>query len=172
MRNFTSAKPLNRLSSSRSQSSSSLAKEAAVPRPRTSSFDRYADQGVDDYSDDFAKNGPASGSDSQKLRLASKLSSRSWVSTHATWVLFRTHGKLQLGEDEKDEEDPFAEVEDALDGGFDTDTLEANVHRDKVAKMCSFVNDLLDGMNAEADELAIRDGCIYLVCPDHVSLRV
>lgn len=44
-----------------------------------------------------------------------------------------------------------------------SDSLEANVHRDKIARMCSFVNDLLDGMSAEADELAIQDGCIYLV---------
>lgn len=75
---------------------------------------------------------------------------------------------LQLGEDELDEEDPFAEVEDGLAPGLDSDSLEANVHRDKVAKMCSFVNDLLDGMNAEADELAVRDGCIYLVRRSHV----
>lgn len=66
-----------------------------------------------------------------------------------------------------DEEDPFAEVEDGFGGTQDADSLEANVHRDKIAKMCSFVNDLLDGMNAEADELAVRDGCIYLV---HINI--
>lgn len=70
---------------------------------------------------------------------------------------------FQLGDDDLDEEDPFAEVEQILDAEQSNDSLEADVHRDKIARMCSFVNDLLDGMSAEADELAIRDGCIYLV---------
>lgn len=68
-----------------------------------------------------------------------------------------------MGDGDLDEEDPFAEVEQNIQVEESTDSLEANVHRDKIARMCSFVNDLLDGMSAEADELAIRDGCIYLV---------
>ena len=64
-----------------------------------------------------------------------------------------------------DEEDPFAEVGVIPSGEDDQDDLEANVHRDTLARMCSFVDDLLDGMGAEADELAIRDGCLYLVRP-------
>lgn len=70
---------------------------------------------------------------------------------------------LQLGDDDLDEEDPFAELEQNIEVEESSDSLEANVQRDKIARMCSFVNDLLDGMSAEADELAIRDGCIYLV---------
>jgi hypothetical protein len=62
-----------------------------------------------------------------------------------------------------DEDDPFAEVEQTLDQAEGDDSLEANVQRDKLARVCSFITDLLDGMNAEADELAIRDGCIYLI---------
>lgn len=79
-------------------------------------------------------------------------------------ILLRSVPLLQLGDDDLDEEDPFAEVEQNIEIEESSDSLEANVHRDKIARMCSFVNDLLDGMSAEADELAIRDGCIYLVC--------
>jgi hypothetical protein len=75
---------------------------------------------------------------------------------------------FQLGDDDLDEEDPFAEVEQILDAEQSNDSLEADVHRDKIARMCSFVNDLLDGMSAEADELAIRDGCIYLVSSQRI----
>lgn len=70
---------------------------------------------------------------------------------------------MQLGDNDFDEEDPFSELDQDIEAAESNDSLEANVHRDKIARMCSFVNDLLDGMNAEADELAIRDGCIYLV---------
>lgn len=70
---------------------------------------------------------------------------------------------FQLGDEEADEEDPFAQVDGGLSEDASQDDLQANVLRDKITRMCSFVNDLLDGMNAEADELAVRDGCLYLV---------
>lgn len=122
-------------------------KPSRIDSARSSGLGRFSEKETDDYSDLFAKGSATPESAPGRLELTNKLSSRSW-----------------LGDEEADEDDPFAEVEDALggDGGSD-DTLEANVHREKVAKMCSFVNDLVDGMSAEADELAIRDGCIYLV---------
>lgn len=75
----------------------------------------------------------------------------------------------KLGDDDLDEEDPFAEGEQNIQVEESSDSLEANVQRDKIARMCSFVNDLLDAMSAEADELAIRDGCIYLVSSEMVT---
>lgn len=108
---------------------------------------RFSEADSEDYSDVFGKSASGLGNvRGAQLELNRKLSSKSW-----------------LGDDEQDEEDPFAEVEEAFDDEKDLDNLEANVYREQVAKMCSFVNDLLDGMSAEADELLIQDGCVHLV---------
>lgn len=56
-------------------------------------------------------------------------------------------------------------MDDDLSGEEDigTDILSANYHRDRVARMCSFVNDLLNGMMDQAEESILKEGCLYLV---------
>lgn len=102
---------------------------------------RYAEDDHDeDYSDIFGKvsaalDRPASekGSDQGTLMLTSKLSNNSW-----------------LGDDEDDEDDPFAQLEE----GFDEMDLEANVARDKHARLCTQVEGLVGSLKvSHADDV-------------------
>lgn len=103
---------------------------------------RYAeDEQDEDFSDIFGKvTAPASKQDSEKgsdcgtLMLNSKLSNNSW-----------------LGDDD-DDDDPFAQLEE----GFDETDLEANVARDKYARLCTQVEGLVGSLKISQpdDELA------------------
>ena len=101
---------------------------------------RFAEDDHDeDYSDIFGKvsaalNRPESekGSDEGTLVLTSKLSNRSW-----------------LGDDEDDEDDPFAQLEE----GFDEMDLDANVARDRYARLCTQVESLVGSLKvSQADD--------------------
>ena len=103
---------------------------------------RYAENEHDeDFSDVFGKanalHGKAdsdkvSASDGGTLMLSSKLSNNSW-----------------LGDDD-DEDDPFAQLEE----GFDEMDLEANVARDKYARVCTQVEGLVGSLKTtQADDL-------------------
>lgn len=103
---------------------------------------RYAENEHDeDFSDVFGKtNGlhgradsdKASASDGGTLILSSKLSNNSW-----------------LGDDD-DEDDPFAQLEE----GFDEMDLEANVARDKYARVCTQVEGLVGSLKTtQADDM-------------------
>lgn len=106
-------------------------------------FDKYAEDDDEDYDDVFGKpNGNTNGAALQRLQLTTRLSSRSW-----------------LGDDDIDEEDPFAEI----DEGFSEDDLEANLQRDKYARMCNAVNQLLDGLTPSAPDFQLRDACDQLM---------
>lgn len=65
---------------------------------------------------------------------------------------------IQLGDD-TDEEDPFAEI----DEGYEEDDLEANLQRDKYARLTSAINQLVDELNPDAPDFQIRDACDELV---------
>ena len=103
---------------------------------------RFAeDEEDEDFSDVFGKmstvpNKPDSDRDSEPgtLMLNSKLSNSSW-----------------LGEDE-DDNDPFAQLEE----GFDEMDLEANVARDKIARLCTQVAGFVESLKISQgdDELA------------------
>ncbi len=102
---------------------------------------RYAeDEQDEDYSDIFGKEDtlldkPESekGSDEGTLMLASKLSNNSW-----------------LGDDEDDDDDPFAQLEER----FDEMDLEANVARDKYARLCTQVEGLVGSLKvSQADDM-------------------
>lgn len=89
------------------------------------------DENDEDFSDVFGKTAtvfdkPESekGSDGSTLMLNSKLSTNSW-----------------LGDDD-DEDDPFAQLEE----GFDEMDLEANVARDKYARLCTQVEGLVGSL--------------------------
>ena len=103
---------------------------------------RYAeDEQDEDFSDVFGKantvfdkpdSDKGSGSDGGTLMLSSKLSNNSW-----------------LGDDD-DEDDPFAQLEE----GFDEMDLEANVARDKYARVCTQVEGLVGSLKTtQADDL-------------------
>lgn len=119
----------------------SIASHQPLMRRTRSSVEiqKYAENEDEDFSDIFGKanapfNKPESDKDSESgtLMLTSKLSNSSW-----------------LGEDE-DEDDPFAELEE----GFDEMDLEANVARDKYARLCTQVEGLVGSLKTtQGDEL-------------------
>lgn len=135
-------------------------KVALMRRTRSSvEIQRYAeDEGDEDFSDIFGKtnptpNKPDSDKDSQAgtLLLNSKLSNSSW-----------------LGEDE-DDDDPFAQLEE----GFDEMDLEANVARDKYARVCTQVEGLVGSLkiSQEDDMLAVISEQLLEVLSDLPETR-
>ena len=79
----------------------------------------------------FARADSEKGSEGDTLMLSSKLSNNSW-----------------LGDDD-DEDDPFAQFEE----GFDEMDLEANVARDKYARLCTQVEGLVSSLKtSQADD--------------------
>ena len=104
---------------------------------------RYAeDEHDEDFSDIFGKanamlDKPESerGSDSGTLMLNSKLSNNSW-----------------LGDDD-DDDDPFAQLEE----GFDEMDLEANVARDKYARLCTQVEGLVSSLKVSQEDDMLAD---------------
>ncbi|KAI5802119.1 hypothetical protein FPQ18DRAFT_383141 [Pyronema domesticum] len=83
-----------------------------------------SEAGANDYDSDLE------GDEGQSLMLNSKLSNHSWLG------------------DEGDEDDPFAEIEE----GFDEMDLEANIARDKYAKLCSQIDTLVSGLKTTESE--------------------
>ncbi len=134
------------LSALASPMSASLRRVLSAQRPdgmrRTRSsveIQRYAeDEQDEDFSDIFGKerqaaDQPDSERDSEPgtLMLNSKLSNNSWLG------------------DEDDDDDPFAQLED----GFDETDLEANVARDKYARLCTQVEALVGSLKtSQADD--------------------
>ncbi|KAI9752606.1 MAG: Cytochrome b-c1 complex subunit 7 [Chaenotheca gracillima] len=115
--------------------------ETTLHRNRSSvEIQQYAESKDDeDFSDIFdhgddklEKANSDSGSDRGTLLLHSKLSNNSWLG------------------DEEDEEDPFAELEE----GFDEMDLEANIARDKYARLCTQVEGLVSSLKeSQTDEI-------------------
>ncbi|PPR05399.1 hypothetical protein CVT24_008013 [Panaeolus cyanescens] len=105
-------------------------------------FDKYAEDDDEDYEDVFGKvNTTSAGQPMQTLQLNTRLSSKSWAN------------------DDADEEDPFAEI----DEGFSDDDLEANLQRDKHARLCSTVNQLIDELTPSAPDGQISNACSQLI---------
>ncbi|MCJ1473058.1 hypothetical protein MMC13_001707 [Lambiella insularis] len=116
-------------------------RQPSVRRTRSSiEIQRYAeDEQDEDFSDIFGKvTSPVSKQESEKgsecgtLMLNSKLSNNSWLA------------------DDDDEDDPFAQ----LGEGFDETDLEANVARDKYARLCTQVEGLVGSLKiSQADDM-------------------
>ena len=110
---------------------------------------RYAESEQDeDFSDMFSKVMTVSekqesdkGSEPGTLMLNSKLSINSW-----------------LGDDD-DEDDPFAQLEE----GFDEADLEANVTREKFARVCTSVEALVGSLKVSQSEDVLADLCEELL---------
>ena len=116
-------------------------RQPSMRRTRSSiEIQRYAeDEQDEDFSDIFDKvvAAPVDKQESEKgsecgtLMLNSKLSNNSW-----------------LGDDD-DEDDPFAQLEE----GFDETDLEANVARDKYARLCTQVEGLVGSLKVSQDDM-------------------
>ena len=120
------------------------ARQPSMRRTRSSvEIQRYAeDEHDEDFSDVFGK--PLAvvdkadserGSDGGTLMLTSKLSNHSWLG------------------DEDDDDDPFAQLEE----GFDETDLEANVARDKYARLCTQVEGLVSSLKISQAEETLAD---------------
>lgn len=106
-------------------------------------FGKYAEDDDDNYEDVFGKvNGTATEHPMQTLQLNTRLSNKSW-----------------LADENSDEEDPFAEI----DEGFSEDDLEANLQRDKYARLCNTVNQLIDELTPSAPDFQLREACDQLL---------
>ncbi|KAF8955254.1 hypothetical protein BDZ97DRAFT_1674389 [Flammula alnicola] len=117
-------------------------------------FGKYAEDDEEDYEDVFGKvNATCKFSFStwmlartmeqpmQTLQLNTRLSDKSWLG------------------DDWNEEDPFAEI----DEGFSEDDLEANLQRDKYARLTNTVNQLIDELTPSAPDFQLRDACDQLL---------
>ncbi|TFK24391.1 Pkinase-domain-containing protein [Coprinopsis marcescibilis] len=105
-------------------------------------FGKYAEDDDEDYDDVFGKpNGTTTEHPMQTLQLNTRLSNKSWFS------------------DDHDEEDPFSEI----DEGFDEDDLESNLQRDKYARLCNSVNQLIDELTPSAPDFQLREACDQLL---------
>ncbi|KAF5382491.1 hypothetical protein D9615_003043 [Tricholomella constricta] len=115
---------------------------AEARRLQNESFGKYAEDDDEDYEDVFGKlNGSSIGHPMQTLQLNTRLSNKSWLG------------------DNSDEEDPFAEI----DEGFSEDDLDANLQRDKYARLCNMVNQLIDELTPSAPDFQLREACDQLL---------
>ncbi|KIK98973.1 hypothetical protein PAXRUDRAFT_30797 [Paxillus rubicundulus Ve08.2h10] len=105
-------------------------------------FDKYAEEDDEDYDDVFGKvGGTTLEQPMQTLQLHTRHSNKSWLG------------------DDSDEDDPFAEI----DEGFAEDDLETNLQRDKHARLCTMVNQLIDELTPSAPDFQLRDACDQLI---------
>ncbi|PPQ99462.1 hypothetical protein CVT26_014278 [Gymnopilus dilepis] len=103
---------------------------------------KYAEDDEEDYEDVFGKVGGASTEQPmQTLQLNTRLSDKSWLG------------------DDWNEEDPFAEI----DEGFSEEDLETNLQRDKYARLCNNVNQLIDELTPSAPDFQLREACDQLL---------
>ena len=128
-------------------------KDQSMRRTRSSvEIQRYAeDEDDEDFSDIFGnddaiveKDESDRGSEDggKALMLHSKLSNNSWLG------------------DEDDEDDPFA----SLERGFDEMDLQANIARDKHARLCTLVEGLVSSLKVREEEDVLADLSEQLVC--------
>ncbi|KAF7365522.1 Cytokinesis protein sepH [Mycena venus] len=142
--------PIHSLSHSRSSSfagtsvgiGGSVGRAEARRMLNEAEFGKYAEEDDEDYEDVFGKPNGTTLEQPAALQLTTRLSNRSW-----------------LGDDNSDEEDPFAEI----DEGFAEDDLEANLQRDKYARLCNMVNGLIDQLTPSAPDFQLRDACDQLL---------
>ncbi|TFK39077.1 hypothetical protein BDQ12DRAFT_630265 [Crucibulum laeve] len=130
-------------SRSSSLAGGSFGKAEARKLQNQAEFGKYTEDDDEDYEDVFGKpNGMTMEHPMQTLQLNTRLSNKSW-----------------LGEENSDEEDPFAEI----DEGFSEDDLDANLQRDKYARLCNTVNQLIDELTPSAPDFQLRDACDQLI---------
>ncbi|KAG6377196.1 hypothetical protein JVT61DRAFT_1249 [Boletus reticuloceps] len=144
-----------------SSSSGSFGRSEAKRVASSHEFDKYTEEDEEDYDDVFGKvNGTSElffvGWYSNKLRLAVESALEQPMQT--LQLNTRHSNKSWLGDDD-DEDDPFAEI----DEGFAEDDLETNLQRDKHARLCNMVNQLIDELTPSAPDFQLRDVCDQLI---------
>ncbi|PLW27115.1 hypothetical protein PCANC_23219 [Puccinia coronata f. sp. avenae] len=154
---FSSNKP----GSQHRHSASALA-APSVPSPSaslsvavadTANLNRFSEQAAEDYDDLFGKSDGLPLSDgpdcpsSETLKLQTRLSNMS--------------SKSWLGDEDSDEVDPFAEVDE--ENLTEEATLEANIARDRLARLSTLVTEIVDQMTPDIDEVSLKDGCMQLI---------
>jgi hypothetical protein len=110
---------------------------------------RYAEDDDEDFSDVFPGNAISERDESDHgsedgvgaLMLHSKLSNNSWLG------------------DEDDEDDPFA----SLEQGFDEMDLQANIARDKHARLCTLIEGWVSSLKVTEEHEALADVAEQLV---------
>jgi len=126
------------------------AEDPSMRRTRSSvEIQRYAEDDDEDFSDVFPDNVVSERDESDRgsedgvgaLMLHSKLSNNSWLG------------------DEDDEDDPFA----SLEQGFDEMDLQANIARDKHARLCTLVEGLVSSLKVTEEHEALEDVAEQLV---------
>jgi hypothetical protein len=131
--------------------------DQSMRRTRSSvEIQRYAeDEDDEDFSDIFGNDDAIVERDESDrgsedgvgaLMLHSKLSNNSWLG------------------DEDDEDDPFA----SLEQGFDEMDLQANIARDKHARLCTLVEGLVSSLKVREEEEVLADISEQLVCNSSV----
>jgi hypothetical protein len=58
-----------------------------------------------------------------------------------------------------------------IDEGFAEDDLETNLQRDKHARLCSMVNQLIDELTPSAPDFQLRDACDQLVSAECMQVN-
>lgn len=51
-----------------------------------------------------------------------------------------------------------------IDEGFSEDDLDTNLQRDKYARLCNTVNQLIDELSPSAPEFQLQNACNQIVC--------
>ncbi|KZT60691.1 Pkinase-domain-containing protein [Calocera cornea HHB12733] len=137
--------------------SMSLGRATGLRSQSSRELQKYSESEDEDYDDVFGK--PTTSSKKrtlaewhllipmidagiETLKLNTRLSSKSW-----------------LGDQDEDEDDPFAEIDES----FDEVDLESNLIRDKYARLCSQVNQLIDELVPTATEAKLRDALDQLL---------
>lgn len=132
------------------------AEDPAMRRTRSSvEIQRYAEDDDEDFSDVFPDNVVSERDESDRgsedgvgaLMLHSKLSNNSWLG------------------DEDDEDDPFA----SLEQGFDEMDLQANIARDKHARLCTLVEGLVSSLKVTEEHETLADVAEQLVSSSFAS---
>ncbi|PVF99565.1 hypothetical protein CPB86DRAFT_872615 [Serendipita vermifera] len=125
--------------------SSTSASETTLQRIRSQAeLERYTEEEDEDYEDVFGKV-PASGSGQgmQTLKLNTRHSNRSWLQDDT----------------DSDDEDPFAEIDEE----FTEDDLETKLLRDKHARLCAQMNQLIEDLSPTSPDPTLRLACDQIV---------
>ncbi|GAA5885013.1 hypothetical protein JCM16303_006517 [Sporobolomyces ruberrimus] len=112
------------------------------------SLSPYVEENVDDYSDVFDRDEREDNQGKPGLLRLQSLSGQPW-----------------LGDEDSDEEDPFAAVDETADARdtWDGHDLEANLLRDQVARQCALVGDLLEVMEGgNLDDYEVREAALQI----------
>ncbi|KZO92675.1 Pkinase-domain-containing protein [Calocera viscosa TUFC12733] len=121
--------------------SMSLGRATGLRSQSSRELQKYSESEDEDYDDVFGK--PTTlNAGIETLKLNTRLSNKSW-----------------LGDQDEDEDDPFAEIDES----FDEVDLESNLIRDKYARSCAQVNQLIDELVPTATETKLRDALDQLL---------